>query len=185
MKRVKKILKYLGIIIIILILFRGFLYRTFINYSKIDSRVEITLTDQELISEIDNQLSGKTLEISEIVDLSRKISRQRLAFTFENVSSNPNGLSTLRNANYVGYSSLFNSIGNYILKKQNMTETYKFNHLVGKLDCLGMDIHDFINHPFFKDHDFNEIVDLRTGKKTFVDPSLNDYLRITTVSCKE
>ena len=35
---------------------------------------------------------------------------------------------------------------------------------------------------YFKDHDYNEVIDLTTGKKTYVDLTVNDYLWIKEVS---
>ena len=182
MSKFKKIIKYFGIIIILLILFRGFLYRTSVNYSKVAIRNNITLTDKKLIKEIDKQTEGKILSIKEIIKLSNKITSEKLHFTIDNISSNPNLVSELKKANCIGYSSLFNSIGNYITGKQKLTDKYEFIHLVGKLDVFGFNVHNIFKSPFFKDHDFNEIKDKRTGESKFVDPSLRDYVKIKYVT---
>lgn len=182
MKRFKKIIRNIGIIIILLILFRGFLYRVFVNYSKVSSRNKITLTDKNLITELDAQLGGKILSIKEIISLSNKMTSKKLSFTFQKVPSNPNKISELQTANCIGYSSMFNSIGNYLITKQHQNDTYEFNHFVGEIDVLGFNIHNLFNSPFFKDHDFNEIKNSQTGEKIFVDPSLRDYIRIEHVT---
>lgn len=182
MKRFKKIIKYIGIIIILLILFRGFLYRISIHYSKVGIRNKIRLTDKNLIKEINAQIENKTLSIEEILKVSNRITSKKLDFTFDQVSSNPNLVSELKKANCIGYASLFNSIGNYIIEKQKMTDKYEFIHLVGKLDVFGYNVHKLINSPFFKDHDFNEIKYKQTGQSKFVDPSLRDYFRIEYVT---
>ncbi len=182
MSRFKKIIKYIGIIIILLILFRGFLYRTLVNYSKIEIRNNIELTDKNLIEKINEQTENKTLSIEEIIELSNRMTSEELNFTFDKISSNPNLVSELKKANCIGYSSLFNSIGNYIIGKQKLTDKYEFKHLVGKLDFFGLDIHKLFNSPFFKDHDFNEIKNKLTNEKIYVDPSVRDYLRIDNVT---
>lgn len=181
MNRLKIFFKYIGIFIILLILFRGFLYRSGVNYSPIDVRNNIPLIDKNLIMEINEQVKGEALKIDEITSLSNKITSKKLNFTFNRVSSNPNKITQLKKANCIRYSSLFNSIGNYLIIKQNLTDEYEFKHLVGKLDIFGFDIHNLLNNPFFQDHDFNEIRNKKTDEKYFVDPSLRDYLRIDYV----
>ncbi|PCJ65287.1 MAG: hypothetical protein COA58_10540 [Bacteroidetes bacterium] len=182
MNSLKKVIKYFGILIILLILFRGFLYRALVNYSKVGARNHITLTDKNLITEIDTQTDERKLSIEEIISLSNKITSERLSFTFNKTSSNPNVVSELKKANCIGYSALFNSIGNYMIRKQELGDNYEFNHLVGELDFLGINIHSLFNSPFFKDHDFNEIRNKQTSEIIFVDPSLRDYLRIENVT---
>ena len=181
MNRFKKIIKYLGIIIILLILFRGFLYRISVNYSKVAIRSDIALTNKKLIQEIDEQMEGKKMSIEEIIELSNEMTSRKLYFTFDKISNNPNLVSELKKANCIGYSSLFNSIGNYIIEKQKLTEKYEFIHLVGKLNFFGYNIHNIFKSPFFMNHDFNEIKGKKTGKKKYVDPSLRDYFRIEYV----
>ena len=114
--------------------------------------------------------------------MSNQITSEKLNFTINKVSSNPNLVTKSNKANCIGYSALFNSIGNHILRSQELTDKYEFKHLVGKLEFFGMDIHKLFNSPFFKDHDFNEIRNKQTNEKQFVDPSLRDYLRIDNVT---
>lgn len=184
MRRFKRIITYFAILVILTILFRGFIYRISVNYTQVKIRSNITLTDNKLIKEIDEKTENKVLNINEIIELSNQITSEKLDFTFNKVSSNPNVASELKKANCIGYSSLFNSIGNYIIKKQKMTDKYEFIHLVGKLDVFGFNIHNLFNSPFFKDHDFNQILNKKTGEKEFVDPSMRDYLKIEYVTSK-
>ena len=184
MKRLKNSIKYLAIIILLIIPFRGFLFRTSVNYSEIDHRKNVELTDKKLIAEINNQTKGKVLNIEEIIELSNEITSDNLAFSLHRVSSNANAVYISKKANCIGYSSLFNSIGTYMLQQQQQTDTYEFIHLVGALDVLGFNIHNLFDNPFFKDHDYNEIINKKTHTKLFVDPSLRDYLRIEYVSSR-
>jgi hypothetical protein len=85
-------------------------------------------------------------------------------------------------ANCVGYAALFCSIGHYIIKKQNLESKYQFKHHIGKLDLFGYDLHSAFNSSYFKDHDYNEVIDLSTGEKTFLDLTVADYLWISEVS---
>lgn len=184
MNKLKKNSTYFGVLLIVTILFRSFLFRSSVNYSKISVRDNVILTDKNLINEIDKKTEKKMLTIEEIIKLSSDITNEKLKFTFKKTSSNPNISSKLKKANCIGYSSLFNSIGNYIIRKQKMINKYEFIHLVGKLDVFGFNIHNLFNTPFFKDHDFNEIAFKKTGENKFIDPSLRDYLRIEYVTSK-
>lgn len=170
-------------LIILIIVFRGFLFRTFINYSKINVRNNITLTDKNLILKINNLSDGKNMNIQEIINLSNKITSDELSFTFDKVSNNPNHSHKLKKANCIGYSSLFNSIGNYLLNKYHLNKKYEFNHCVGKIYFLQFDIHKLFQSSFFKNHDFNELKNKQTGKSEFIDPSLSDYLNIDRIKC--
>ena len=82
----------------------------------------------------------------------------------------------------IGYASLFNSIGNYILIKQNLESKYEFKHHIGKLDLFGKNLHSAFNSDYFKTHDYNEVIDLITSEKTYIDLTITDYLWITEVS---
>lgn len=185
MKWVNKIFKYVIIIIVLLILCRGFIYKLLVNYSVINFRDNIVLIDDILIEEIDKKTNNKLLSIEDIIEISKDLTSEKLKFTFNKTSSNPNKISTLNKANCIGYASLFNSIGNYLINKNELDTKYEFNHLVGKLDVLGHDIHTLFNSPFFKDHDFNEIKNIETGESLFLDPSLNDYFKIDSVTSKK
>jgi len=180
---IKKI-RYSFFLLLILFLFKGIIYRFLVNYSVIKTRTSIHLTNTTLCNEIDERIKGKTFTINEIIELTTLITSKKLSFTFHKASSNSNYILKEQKANCIGYSSLFNSIGTYILKQKKLTKQYKFTHQVGKLAILGYDIHQFIDSPFFKDHDFNEIEDLKTNVSYFVDPSLNDYFYINYVVCK-
>ncbi|WP_158973634.1 hypothetical protein [Cellulophaga sp. L1A9] len=185
MNRFKKIIKYLSLLILLLILSRGVLFRTLVKYSEVDRRKNSVLTDKNLIAEINYQTEGKVLNIEEIIALSNEITSDTLAFSLNKVSSNANSVYTSKKANCIGYSSLFNSVGNYILAEQKLTDSYEFIHLVGALNVLGFNIHNLFDNPFFKDHDYNEIKYKKMNTKLFVDPSLWDYLRIEYVSSQK
>lgn len=133
---------------------------------------------------IKRKINNKKLDFKEIISLTNTITSNTLNFTFSKTYNNPNTILNTKKANCVGYASLFNSIGNYILEQQQLTDLYQFSHLVGKLHFLGCDIHQFIDNPFFKNHDFNVIKNLKTGQQIYVDPSLSDYFFIDEVTCE-
>jgi hypothetical protein len=57
--------------------------------------------------------------------------------------------------------------------------------MIGKLDFWGYDLHQISNDPFYKDHDYNVITNIKTGKKIFVDPSVADCFWINRVRSEQ
>lgn len=165
-------------------LFKGILYRNLFNYTKVNTRQDFKITNASLKAEIEANIKDKDLSLKEIIDLSRNITNKNLQFTFKNTSSNPNICYNNKRANCIGYSGLYNVIGNYIVNQQHKTAKYEFKHHEGKIDLLGFNIHKLCNSSFFKTHDYNEIIDKIEDKHYYLDPSLNDYFGITLVTSK-
>lgn len=182
MKIIIKIFKVLVIVIILLILFRGWIYRNTIQYSRIGQREKIEINNLKLKTLINNEINDRKLSLEEIIEISNRITTEKLNFTFEKSFTNTNDVFLNGKANCIGYSAVFNSIGEYIISEQNYKDKYQFNHLKGKLDLFGFDIHSIFDSPFFKDHDFNEIVNKISGDKTYIDPSVNAYLKIGKIT---
>lgn len=180
----KKSLKIISLILFFLILCRGSIYRLLIKYSDVGTRPEIQITNQNLISKIKSSSSYKAIDSREIAKIATEITNEQLKFTTKNAISNPNQLIHIGKANCVGYASMFNSIANYIIKENNLQSELKAEHKIGKLELFGVNIHPYLKSPYFKDHDFNEIKNLNTGKSIFVDPSLSDYLHIDRIMMK-
>jgi len=86
-----------------------------------------------------------------------------------------------KKANCRGYSAMFNSIANYLIIKNNLQTEYKAEHKIGEIKFLGIDVHQYFDCPFYKDHDFNELRNLFTGEKLSIDPTVSEYLWIETV----
>lgn len=184
MKKINKYTKIVIIIIVLVFMFRGLIYRKLVFYNKIGKRENIRLINKDLVKIIDNRINHKILNIDEIIKITNEITSQQLSFSFNKTTSNPNEILKLKKANCIGYSSLFNTIGNYIIGKQKLTNKYEFIHLIGKIEVLNYDVHNLFDNAFFKNHDYNEIVNKKTHQKIFVDPSLYDYLRIKNVTSK-
>lgn len=182
MNKFKKTLLILGLLIFITILFRGWIFRFTINYSIVGNRNCIELKDKDLIREL-SVFQKNTIE--EIIDIAKNQTNRRLKFSKKTSSNNPNNLIKNGKANCVGYASLFCSIGNHLIKTKNLDNKFRFNHLIGELDFLGINLHQFTTNSFFKDHDFNEIENLKTGEKTYIDLSISDYLKIDAVSVNQ
>ena len=113
----KKTLKVMGILVLILILFRGFVYRLLINYNEIGERTEIVITSEELINKIESHSTDRKMNLEEIISIANSVTIEELKFTSNKTSSDPNELINTKYANCVGYSAMFNSIANYLIKK--------------------------------------------------------------------
>ena len=179
-----KFLKFGFILILIIFLFRGTIYRLLINYSQIGKRSTILVTESKLIAEIENKDKDEKIDLNRIINIANSITTARLSFTSSQSSNDPNELIKSGKANCIGYSAMFNSIATFLINKHKLNKEYKAEHLIGKLDLFGMDLHESLDNPFFKDHDFNRIENLQTGEIIYIDPSINDYLGIKAVASK-
>ena len=116
----KKILKVIGISILILILFRGILFRLVIKYTEIGTRPEIEITSRDLMESIKHKSKDKKIDLKGIVEVADEITTKELKFTRNRASNNPNELVNTKQANCVGYSAMFNSIANYLIRKNEL-----------------------------------------------------------------
>ncbi len=165
-----------------IVLLRGYLYRTIIQYHKVGERKTIELTNKDLIKEVENRIKNKKLNLEEIAAASQEITKEHLRFTFQNTSQNPNIIYNTGKANCMGYSSLCNSIANYIITKQQEKSKYVAKNIYGKLELFGVDLNGLFKSKFYETHDYNQFLDLETKRCILTDPSVGDYLKIDRVS---
>lgn len=180
----KKFLKILLALVLAAVLFKGWIYRHVVHYKQVGTRETIPLTDEKLLAEIDSVISGKALGFEEIIETAKLITNKRLRFKLGKVSKNPNELLQSGEANCIGYSALFNAIVQYLIAKQGLSGSVEARHLIGKLDVFGINLHQFFADPFYKDHDFNQVINIKTGVSVWIDPSVSDYLGIDRVTLK-
>ncbi len=173
-----------GLLLGLLLIFKGWMYRKTVNYVMIGQRDNIRLTNKTLIQNLNEEIKGKDLSLEKLIKIADQTTTQQLKFTFGKASNNSNQVVINQQANCIGYSALFNSTMNYLIRQQGKEKMYKAKHLKGQLYFLGMNVHDFFDHPFFKDHDFNEVINHQEGTKIYIDPSVSDYLGIRRVSSK-
>lgn len=180
----RKFLRIVTISFLVFILFRGIIYRSLVKYHEIGERIEIKITSETLINKIEKASADKILNTEVIAEISNSITNEELSFTSRKASNNPNDLINTKLANCIGYSAMFNSIANYLINKNGLNGKIEVNHKIGHLDLFGKNLNQIFKSPFFKDHDYNEIIDLNTGEHFFVDPTVSDYLGINRVSSK-
>lgn len=168
----------------ILILFRGIIFRLAIKYNEIGTRPKIEITSGDLMERIERKSKDKKNDLKSIVEVADEITTTELKFTTNRASNNPNELINTKQANCVGYSAMFNSITNYLIRKNELQNEIEAEHKIGQLELFGINLHQYFESPFFRDHDFNEITDKKTGNKISIDPSVSDYLWINRISKK-
>jgi hypothetical protein len=182
-KKVKILLIGLGLILAIFFL-RGTIYRAYISYQSAGEKPLIKLSNDSLRSELDKLISND-MGINEISSIANSMTCDLLNFTSKKCDLDPNKLASSEKTNCIGYSSTFNSIANYLITKSGQDKKYKSIHHKGQLYLFGENIHNYFSSSFFKDHDFNQLIDLETGENITIDPSVSDYLLINEVQLKE
>jgi len=178
----KKVLKIIGISLLLIFLFKGFFYRQTIHYTPIKERKSIPLTNQKIITLLKSEVKNKQLNLQEIANIATKITTNQLTFTFQKAAINPNKIAATGKATCVGYAAFFSAVANHLIKEAKLQDHYQVRHLVGHLDFLGVDLHQFFTHSFYQNHDYNQIKNIKTRATIYIDPSISDYLWIHEVS---
>lgn len=171
MKILKKLFLLIVVGLLIVFIFRGFLFRKFVKYESVGKR--------GIFLVIDEKDTFKSKNINEIIDYSLNKTARKLEFTFDNQTKPM----ITGKANCIGYCDFFSSQINQILRNNDMGN-WKINHEIGKLEVFGKDIHQYFSSPFFKDHDFVTVENIKTGEKIFIDPVIYDYFKIDRISLK-
>lgn len=177
----KKLFQGFVLFLVLLIPFRGQVYRCLVTYEAIGQRPNIAITNQKLIDAIERKSQNKPSNAEQLMSVAMDITCDHLQFTFAQAPSDPNTLVETHQANCVGYSAMFQSVVQYIIRKYQLEQQWQTQHLIGKLYVCGVDIHPYFDTPFFRDHDFNLIKNLETGQTLYADPSTGDYLWIPRV----
>lgn len=186
LKFIKRSLQVMLIGLVICILFRGWLYRHLVTYRSIGQRTPYFVTNNKLAAYIDKSTENKkSQDIKEIIEMSLSATSKQLNYTATKNDIDPNKLISSQTAHCVGYAFFFSTTCNYLIDKNDRTSPWIAIPQIGQLSLLGINIHKYINTPFFKDHDFVIIKNKATGKTYAVDPTVNDYLFIDFVTYKK
>ncbi|MBK6835259.1 MAG: hypothetical protein IPG89_13700 [Bacteroidetes bacterium] len=171
-------------LLLLVVLFRGFLFRNSVVYHQIKSRDALIIKDDKLI-EFVNTSDIDTACIEEIIESALDITSEKLSFTDGTCDVNPDKLFYSSKSNCIGYAGFYASICNYLLKKYHLDKEWKATSVVGKLNLFGYDIHKLFSSPFFKDHDFVVIENKISRIKYAVDPTIHDYLGVEYITVKK
>lgn len=147
----------------------GVLSQTGISY-------EIISTVSEKAQSSPIKITVKSKNIDTLIDYSLGVTTDKLSFSLKSSgNSKVNILSSTGKAHCVGYARYFAAVITETLAKNDL-DHYKVTHVRAKIQILGFNVHQFFNHPAFKDHDVCVITNIETGERIFVDPSLSEFL---------
>ena len=174
----KKRYRILIIGILLVLLFRGYLFRTLVRYQENNELEKIPLTNETLRDQIKSIQSQEDIE--DLIKIALVLTADHLHFRSQASSVDPNQLfrPTSSPTHCVGYSAFFATIFQQLLQQHNWQDSYQVQHLRGHLTLLGFDLHQFNDDPFFQHHDYNRIIEISTGKQWVVDIAVYDYFGI-------
>lgn len=179
MKFIKRLGMGIAILLFAILLFRGWLFRQLVHYKTIGQRTEYLVTDADLEHLIDQAVEKhKPKDAKAAIRLSLRLTAQELHFVVARNDNDPNLLIHSKKAHCVGYAAFFASVCNAVLARSGLADDWAAKPQIGALYLLGVNIHRYFKTPFFKDHDFDRIVNRQTGEEILVDPTVYDYFRI-------
>lgn len=185
-KTIKRVLLFLLLFLLIGFVFRGWLYRTIVKYESLGERTVIKSNNPILINHFES-LSPDPSEknIEAIIDKALRLTSKQLSFSSQKKSADPLHLVKSGKTHCVGYAIYFSAICNYLIEKNRLSDQWKAKPQIGHLFLLGINIHNYFESPFFKDHDFVIIENRKTGVLYAVDPTVNDYLWIDRIAYRK
>jgi hypothetical protein len=104
----------LAALFLLLLIFRGALYRAAVNYQSLGERPIIQLNEAALLRTIDHATGEGDLDLAQIVAIARKLTNQHLQFRAKATTSDPNQVVLSGKAHCVGYSALFASVADHM-----------------------------------------------------------------------
>jgi len=162
---------------------RAPLYRWAFAYRAIGTRTSYQAKDTTLTHFIESKADQElTDSLSEIISLSLAATREKLDFSAAKSDNDPNLLIHSHRANCIGYAAFFTTTCNHLLAHRRLSDQWIARPLVGQLFLFGHNIHKYFSDPFFYDHDFAVVENVRTGQTYAVDPSMSDCLLIDYVT---
>jgi len=126
-------------------------------------------------------MEANHVSIEKEIQRALNFTSQTLYFTTANTSQQLLQLLENSKANCIGYGNFFKHRLQFQLKNGELVDQYELQQWRGKLYILGWDLHSLFDDPFWKDHDFNIIIDKKTGEQIAVDATLFDYSGIRKV----
>ena len=168
----KKVYTFL-VIILLIIVFRNFLFNLLFSYKVIDERPVLNL---------EQRISDENLAtIEDIIEYELEETASLLNFTFNKCENEPNKLLKSKHANCIGYSAFLASSIINKLNSESLKNEWEVKHNVAEIYFLGYNVHPFFKSKFFKNHDFVVIENKKTNEIIAVDPALYDYFRINKI----
>lgn len=181
----KRLLVTLGILLL-LVLFRGPLFRLCCTYHVTGKRTTYTPGNPALEAEVKTAAATQpTGDAQKLTDAALDLTSKRLSFTSSSCAVDPAITFTTRKTHCVGYAAYFSAVFNALAQQNGLGKIVHSWPVKGELHLFGINVHHYLHGGFFRDHDFCVIENINTGEKWYVDPSLEDYSGITRISAVE
>jgi hypothetical protein len=189
LKKIILFFKRLCIVVLVLavfvFLFSGMLYRSAFSYDAVNSRDTCVSYGNEIKDYVDSKVNYESINtIDEIIDESLSITSEKLNFIFDKASNSPDIIMDTEATNCIGYSCFYTIVCNYLLNKNKLSGSWVAKPYVATIHFFNINIHNYFESPFFKDHDIVIIENVKENKRIAVDPSLNDYFWINKITIK-
>jgi hypothetical protein len=173
---------YLLVFILLLVLFRGQLFRLCVHYEAAGERTILAVNNQDLQREIEDWAAeNPAASVKKRIAYSRKLTAKSTAFVMRSASGHPDDVYVSGQANCVGYARLFAGVLEEVNKAIGDDRVISQAVLVGELSLFGQSLHQLSDDPFWRDHDYNSVTDLESGEVYLLDVTLYDYLGIRWV----
>ena len=181
-----KVVAVLAVVLVLLFLFKGSIYRVAVKYEDGGSRKSYDIKDDNLANYINQNLPNDesldtTIDIDQIIDLSQEITTKTLDFSLEAQESDPQKLILTTEANCVGYAAFASAVGNYLVNRFGMDKEWEAKPKKGKLYLLGNNMHKNVKSGWFKDHDFVVFRNKNTKEEIYADPTVYEYFGVNRV----
>ena len=174
----KRFLRVLLVLVLLLVLFRGPVYRLLTDYEITDYRPVPLPPDERLQTVSDSLYLLDTEPIGFVRNVQHYVAG-RLRFRAHNSGTTAAALHAGGEANCVGYARLTADLLN---RNRSFTgQDYLARQGVAKISVLGFDLHRLFDSPFFRDHDVVVIQNKEGTIVRVVDPSLFDYAGVRWV----
>lgn len=170
----KKRTTYLLFFLFLLFISRHWLFEKTVAFHPLSEQPLYSVSDTSFQQYLAEPKNEKAVEA--IIQTAIDLTAERLSFASQKTEVDPNRSFHDRRAHCVGYAAFFAAACNYLLEKNGMADEWRTKSMRGKASFLGIDLHQFSDSPFFRDHDFNVVENKRTGERYVVDVSVWDVL---------
>jgi hypothetical protein len=156
--------------------------RDMLRYRPLRRRASLPLSQRAARKRITSWAAAhRDASLDEMIRFALDFTSDALTFVFDKAERTPDGVLRRARANCVGYAALFNAVLTELFRQRGLSSRYRTEHWVAKISFAGKSLHTLLESPFFRDHDYNRVRDLKTGRTLSVDPSLYEYAGIVYV----
>lgn len=168
------------VVLVLLFLLKGNIYRMTVKYEDAGSRKSYEIKDDKLADFINQSLPNDesldaNITIDQIVDFSQEITSDRLNYSYQALETDPQKIIANGDvANSSGYAVFTSAVGNYLIKRFEMHKEWEAKPKKGKLFLFGRNMQKKATDGWFKDHDFVVFSNKHTKEEIYADPLAYD-----------